>query len=63
MDRLAVILADMIKSAVSWEKEHGLHHHDNHKTESQKQLTALDGADTLNIYENVVKGENNDYRD
>jgi len=63
MDRLAVILADMIKSAVSWEKEHGLPQHDNHKTEPQKQLTALDGADTLNMYENVDKGENDDYRD
>jgi hypothetical protein len=63
MDRLVVIIADMIRSALSWEQEHDVPLHDNRKTEPQKPLTIIGVTDTLNTSENVVKGANNDHQD
>jgi hypothetical protein len=64
MDRLAVIIADMLKLAVSWEEEHGMQQHaDNRKIAPQKPLTVIGVNDTLNASENVVKGEKNDHQD
>lgn len=63
MDRLAVIIGDMIKSALFWEEEHGIPQHDNRKIEPQKPLTIISVTDTLNASENVVKGEDNDHQD
>ncbi len=63
MDRLAVIISAMIKSALSWEEEHGIPQHDNRKIDPQKPLTVIAVNDTLNVSENVVKGEKNDHQD
>ncbi len=62
MDRLAVIIVAMIKSALSWEEEHGIPRDDNRKIEPQKPLTVIGATDTLNASENVVKEENNDHK-
>jgi hypothetical protein len=63
MDRLAVIIADMIRSALAWEQEHGMPQHDNRKIEPPKPLTIIGVTDRLNVSENAVKGENNDHQD
>ena len=63
MDRLAVILTDMIRSALAWEQEHGLPLNDSPKIESQKPLTTIGVTDTLNTSVNIVKGEGNDRQD
>ena len=63
MDRLAVIISAMIKSALSWEEEHGIPQHDNRKIDPQKPLTVIGVTDILNASENVVKGEDNDHQD
>ena len=63
MDRLAVIISAMIKSALSWEEEHGTPQHDNRKIYPHKPLTVIAVNDTLNASENVVKGEKNDHQD
>ncbi len=63
MDRLAVIISVMIKSALSWEEEHGIPQHDNRKIDPQKPLTVIGVTYTLNTSENVVKGEKNDHQD
>lgn len=63
MDRLAVIISAMIKSALSWEEEHGIPQHDNRKIDPQKPLTVIGVTDILNASENVVKGENNGHQD
>ena len=62
MDRLAVIIADMVKSALSLEEEHGIPHNDNRKNEPQKRLTVVCDTDTLNVSETTVKGGNNDHQ-
>jgi len=38
MDGLAVIIANMVKSALFWEEEHGLPQHDTRKIVPQKTL-------------------------
>jgi hypothetical protein len=63
MDRLAVIIAGMIRSALAWEQEHGMPRHDNRKIVPPKPLTIIGVTDTLNTSENVVKGANNDHQD
>ena len=63
MDRLGDIIAAMIEEALSWEEEHGIPQHENRKIEPQKPLTIIGIPDTLNAYENVAKGENNDHQD
>jgi len=63
MDRLAVIISAMIKSALSWEEEHGIPQHDNRKIDPQKPLTVIGVTDILNASENVAKGEKNDHQD
>lgn len=63
MDRLGVIIADMIKSALSWEEGHGIPQHENRKIEPQKRLTVIRAIDKLYVSENVVKEENNDHQD
>ncbi|MFC1977910.1 hypothetical protein ACFLWS_06585 [Chloroflexota bacterium] len=62
MDRLAVIIADMVKSALFFEEEHGIPHNDNRKNEPQKWLTVISVSDTLNASEYAVKGDNNDHQ-
>ncbi len=63
MDRLAVIVADMVKSALSWEEDHGVPQHDNRKIKPPKALTVIGVTGTLNTSKNVAKGENNDHHD
>ena len=63
MDRLGVIIADMIKSALCWEEGHGIPQHENRKIEPQKRLTVIRAIDKLYVAENVVKEENNDHQD
>ncbi len=63
MDRLEVIIADMIKSALSWEEGHGIPQHENRKIEPQKRLTVIGVIVKLNASENVVKEENNVHQD
>ena len=62
MDGLAVIIADMVKSALFWEEEHGLPQQGNRKIVPQKTLTVVGVSDTLNASENAVEGENNDHQ-
>jgi len=63
MDRLAVIITDMIRSALAWEQEHGLPRYDNSQNEPPKPLTILGVTDRLNASENAVKGENYDHQE
>ncbi len=62
MDKLAVIIADMVKSALFWEEEHGIPHNDNRKNEPQKWLTIVGVTDTLKVSENAVEEGNNDHQ-
>jgi hypothetical protein len=62
MDELAVILADMIRSALAWEAEHGVPPHDNPKTDPSKALTSIPLSSTVNIHENKVKGDSDEYQ-
>jgi len=59
MDKLAVIIADMVKSALSWE-EHGIHA-DNRKIIPRKPLTVIGVPDTLNVSEIILEEDNNDH--
>lgn len=64
MGNFAVIISDMIKSALSWEEEHGMPQYaDNRKVAPQQPLTVHGDADTLCASENVVKGGKNDHQD
>jgi hypothetical protein len=63
LGNLAAILADMVRSALAWEQEHGASQHDNRKIEPPKPLTTIGVTDTLNASGNEVKGENNDHHD
>ncbi len=58
-----VIIADMILSALSWEQEHGLPPHVNHKIEPQEPLTIIGVTDTLKTSQNADEGENHDHKD
>ena len=62
MDRLVEIFADMIRSALAWEQEHGVQQNGN-KTEPPKALTSVRPAYTVEIHKNADKGENNDHQD
>ena len=55
MDRLAVILADMIRSALAWEQEHGLPHHDS-EFRPEKALTKIPVVFTVNTEQDLPKG-------
>jgi hypothetical protein len=60
MDRLAVILAEMIRSALAWEQQQGLPRYDSHKTKPLKTLTINGIIDALKANENAGKGEENE---
>ena len=62
MDRLVEIFADMLRSALTWEQEHGVQQNRN-KTEPSKSLTSVRPAYTVEIHKNADKGENNDHQD
>ncbi|MFC1945469.1 hypothetical protein ACFLWF_01805 [Chloroflexota bacterium] len=63
MDRLAVLIADMIKSALSWEEEQGISRRDNYKNETKRWLIVIGAADTLNASGNAERGGNNGHED
>ncbi len=63
MDKLVVIIAAMIKEALSWEEEHGIPLHGNCKIEPKKPLTVVGFTDTLKASENAAKEENSDRQD
>jgi hypothetical protein len=48
VEKLAVIIADMLRSALSWQQEHGMPAHDANKIEPQKPLTTTGTTDKLN---------------
>ena len=56
MDRLAVILADMVLSALSWEQEHGLPQHDS-EFRPKKALTKIPLCLQLTQNKTCPKGE------
>ena len=61
VDKLAIILADMLRSALAWEQEHGTSLQNSHKIEPLKPLTIIDVTDTLNASntsQNTDRGEN-----
>ncbi len=60
MDRLAVILADMVLSALSWEQEHGLPQHDS-EFRPKKALTKIPVVFTVNTEQDLPKGGNNEH--
>ena len=62
MDRLVEIFADMVRSALAWEQEHGVQQNGN-KTEPSKALTTVRPAYTVEIHKNTDKGENHDHQD
>ena len=62
MDRLAAIIAEMIRSALSWEQAHGMPQHDIRKIEQQKPLTSVSPAYTVEIIKNVDKGDCDEYK-
>ncbi len=62
MDRLAVIIAEMIRSALSWEQEHGLPQYDNRKIGPQKPLTIIGVTDTLKASDVSVKGDSDEHK-
>jgi hypothetical protein len=62
MDPVVAILADMVRSALAWEQEHGVQQNGN-KTEPSKALTTVRPAYTVEIHKNADKGENNDHQD
>jgi len=62
MDRLAVIIAEMIRSALAWEQEHGIPQHDNRKIEPKITLTSVALPYTVEIYKNADKGDVDEHK-
>jgi hypothetical protein len=62
MDRLAVIIAEMIRSALAWEREHGMPERDNRKIEPKKPLTSVPLPYTVEIYKNADRGDVDEHK-
>ena len=60
MDGLAVILADMIRSALVWEQEHGVPQY-NSEFRPEKALTKISVVFTVNTEHDLPKGGNNEH--
>ena len=62
MEKLAVILTDMLKSALAWEQEHGVQQCCA-KIEPVKPLTNIDGTYKLTETDNAEKEGTNEHQD
>lgn len=61
MDRLVKILADMVRSALAWEQEHGIQQN-SAKINPVEPLTNIDGTYTVNIHEKTNKEAGYEYK-
>ena len=62
MDPLVSILADMLRSALAWEQEHGVQQN-SAKINPIKPLTITGVTDKLIPSENIIEGEYHDHQD